>query len=121
MTETEQEMAEDRTGWAEDRTMLANERTFAGWMRTGLACIGVGLGFRALFRASEQDILAKSTACLFILIGVVIIFLAYRSSCKLLDRLDAHSVQPLPRFQLRLIATTLGIGGLLLGVIIWLL
>ncbi|HEY9553776.1 DUF202 domain-containing protein [Allosphingosinicella sp.] len=38
---------------AEDRTVLANERTFAGWVRTGLATIAIGLGFSALFRQME--------------------------------------------------------------------
>ena len=46
---TSEELARDRTDLAEDRTILANERTFAGWMRTGLATIGIALGFQALF------------------------------------------------------------------------
>ena len=37
-------LAESRTDLAEDRTVLANERTFAGWVRTGLATVGIGLG-----------------------------------------------------------------------------
>ncbi|MBB3991179.1 DUF202 domain-containing protein [Croceicoccus naphthovorans] len=41
--------AERKTDLAEDRTLLANERTFAGWVRTGLASVGIGLGFHALF------------------------------------------------------------------------
>ena len=45
--------AEDRTDWAEDRTAMANERTFAGWMRTALAAIGIGIGFNALFDKLE--------------------------------------------------------------------
>ena len=47
-------LAEDRTDLAEDRTALANERTFAGWARTAMAAIGIGLAFNALFKAMEH-------------------------------------------------------------------
>ena len=50
MTEDRTAKASTRTDLAEDRTLLANERTFAGWTRTSLACIGVGLGFQAIFQ-----------------------------------------------------------------------
>ncbi|RYF18599.1 MAG: DUF202 domain-containing protein, partial [Oxalobacteraceae bacterium] len=42
------ELAQDRTDFAEDRTVLAHERSFASWMRTGMASVGIGLGFNAL-------------------------------------------------------------------------
>ncbi len=38
---------------AEERTILANERTYSGWVRTALACEGVGLGFHAVMRNSQ--------------------------------------------------------------------
>ena len=60
------ELAEDRTHWAEDRTSLANERTFAGWMRTGMAAIGVAIGLKAVFGAFEPTWMAKAVASIFL-------------------------------------------------------
>ena len=55
-------LAEDRTDLAEDRTLMANERTFTGWMRTGLACLGLALGFQAVFGKIEPVWLPKRRA-----------------------------------------------------------
>ena len=53
MTEDKERESLSRTNLAEDRTILANERTFAGWMRTSLAAIAIGVGFNALFARLE--------------------------------------------------------------------
>ena len=108
------ELAGERTDLAEDRTVLANERTFAGWMRTGLAAVGIGLGFNALFGKMEPSWLPKAIASCFILSGMVIFYLAERNSCSVLERLDAHSVQPLKRMNLRLGASLMGTGSVVL-------
>ena len=113
------ELAEDRTNWAEDRTILANERTFAGWMRTGLASVGVGLGFQAIFRAVEPTWMAKLAASLFICIGIFVFFAAWRKSSSVLDRLDAHAAAPVARRGIGLIAGMFGLGSALLLPIIW--
>ena len=70
------ELAEERTSFAEDRTLLANERTFAGWARTSFAAIGLGLGFQALFKNAEPVWAPKCVATLFILLGILVIWLA---------------------------------------------
>ena len=57
------DLADARTAWAEDRTVLANERTFAGWMRTGMACIALALGLKAVFKDTEYPLLAKGILC----------------------------------------------------------
>ena len=108
------ELAGERTDLAEDRTVLANERTFAGWMRTGLAAVGIGLGVNALFGKMEPSWLPKAIASCFILSGMVIFYLAERNSCSVLERLDAHSVQPLRRMNLRLVASLMGTGSVVL-------
>jgi putative membrane protein len=59
------DLAKDRTDWAEDRTLMANERTFAGWMRTGLASVGLGLGFNALFGKLEPWWIPRLIATIF--------------------------------------------------------
>ncbi|UVI39325.1 YidH family protein [Qipengyuania spongiae] len=115
------ELAGERTDLAEDRTVLANERTFAGWMRTGLAAVGIGLGFNALFGKMDPAWLPKGIASCFIVSGMIIFYLAERNACSVMQRLNAHSVQPLRRMNLRLVASLMGFGSLILMGGMWLL
>ena len=115
------DLASARTDLAEDRTVLANERTFAGWMRTGLAAVGIGLGCNALFGKMAPDWLPKLIATGFIISGVIIFYLAERSACKVLHRLDPHSIEPLRRVNLRFVATLMRIASLTLQGGMWLL
>ncbi len=108
-------LAESRTDWAEDRTLMANERTFAGWMRTGLAAVGIGLGFNALFGKLDPSWVPRAIATIFIF------WAAQRSGCAVQDRLDAHRAEPLQGMKLRLVAYALGLGGLALVAALWLL
>lgn len=112
-------LAEDRTDLAEDRTVLANERTFAGWMRTGLAAIGIGLGFSALFGRLEPSWLARAIATLFILTGIGIFYLAQRNGYAVLTRLNSHEIKPVQGMNLRIVAAAMSVGGILLIVGIW--
>ena len=59
-------LARERTDLAEDRTVLAHERSFAGWVRTGMAAVGIGLGFNALFQALEPTWVPKAIATAFL-------------------------------------------------------
>ncbi|MCP1199266.1 YidH family protein [Notoacmeibacter sp. MSK16QG-6] len=113
--------AEERTDWAEDRTVLANERTFAGWMRTGLAAVGIGLGTQAIFRAAEPTWVAKLAASGFIAVGVLIFFLAWKNCCGLLDRLDCHAAEPIPRRHLGTVAALFGVASAIVAVVLWLI
>lgn len=97
------ELAEDRTDLAEDRTVLANERTFAGWMRTGFAAIGIGLGFNVLFEAMQPAWVPKAIATAFLLIGIYVIFVAERRACRVVARMDAHKVSEMKPANLRVI------------------
>ena len=49
------------------------------------------------------------------------IYLAERNSCSVLERLDAHSVQPLRRMNLRLVASLMGTGSAVLMGGMWFL
>ncbi|WP_374406287.1 YidH family protein [Pelagerythrobacter sp.] len=115
------ELAGQRTDLAEDRTMLANERTFAGWMRTGLAAVGIGVGFNALFEEMQPSWLPRAIASCFVLAGMVVFFLAERHSCIVLERLDAHSVRPVRRMNLRLVVGMMSLGSFVLLVSLWFL
>ncbi len=115
-----QELAQERTDWAEDRTVMANERTFAGWMRTGLAAIGMGLAFQALFGKWDPTWMPKAIASIFILIGVFIVYAAQKRGCDVQARLNAHDSEPIEGVNLRLIAAFMGLGGLSLLAGIWL-
>ncbi len=116
-----QQLAADRTDLAEDRTVLANERTFAGWMRTGLACVGIGVGFHVLFDKLEPTWIPKAVATAFIAIGVFVFWAAERRSCKVLARLDAHHVEQFGSINLRAIATVLSLGALTVAIGLWVL
>ena len=113
------EMARDRTDWAEDRTILANERTFAGWMRTGMACVALALGLRALFGTFEPTWVPKLVATLFIAIGIVIFWLARNKSCKTTRRMDEHATESQSTAAMTLVASLLTAGALATGLILW--
>lgn len=98
------ELAADRTDLAEDRTLLANERTFAGWMRTGLAAVGIGLGFNALFRELEPVWVPKTLATIFVVIGIFIFWAADKRACQVQSRLNAHKVETAGNRSMRVIA-----------------
>lgn len=111
--------AEERTGWAEDRTILANERTFAGWMRTGLACAALGLGFHALFPASEPSWLPKLGASFFIFVALAIYAIAFRTSSDLAKRVQAHAADPMPSAEFGWLTAMFVAGTLGLGILLW--
>lgn len=121
LAEDRTDLAEDRTDWAEDRTLMANERTFAGWMRTGLAAVGIGLGFNALFGKLEPTYLPKAIATVFILIGIFIFYAAQRNGCAVHTRLQAHKAEPLQTMNMQLIAAFMALGSASLAVGIWLM
>lgn len=113
------DLAQDRTDLAEDRTILANERTYAGWIRTGLACVGVGLGFRALLRTFEPAWMAKLVATAFIAAGTVIIWFAWRRASQVLARLENHVVSTLPMAKMGWLSGTMIAASIALGAVLW--
>jgi len=113
--------AEERTHWAEDRTLMANERTFAGWIRTGLAAVGIGLGFHAIFGKLEPAWLPRAIATAFILIGVVIFFLAQKNGRAAHERLSSHDAAPVKRMNMLLVALLMSAGSAALAVGVWLI
>lgn len=106
------ELAEDRTNLAEDRTILANERTFAGWMRTGFAAVGLGLGFHALFQKMEPPWVPKAIATAFLLIAIFVLVIAERKAGRVMGRLNAHAVETFNITSIRLV-TIMSIGAVL--------
>lgn len=121
MSNDREELAETRTDMAEDRTVMANERTFAGWARTAMAAIGIGLGFQALFKAMEPSWAPKVIATVFILLGVFLILAAERRAAATFRRLDTHTVKSAPRMNLRIMATAISVAALSLIAGMWLL
>lgn len=121
LAEERTDLAEDRTDWAEDRTIMANERTFAGWMRTGLAAVGIGLGFNALFGKLEPAWIPRAIATLFIAIGLFVFWAAQNNGCAVQERLNAHQAKPLKGQNLKLVAAFMGTGSFCLAVGMWLI
>jgi putative membrane protein len=121
LAEERTDWAEKRTDWAEDRTIMANERTFAGWMRTGLAAVGIGLGFNALFGRLEPAWLPKALASMFILVAIAIFFAAQAKAAAVAQRLEQHKAEPMRGLALRLVAAGLTLASIgLMGAIWWL-
>lgn len=121
LAEERTDLAQDRTDWAEDRTILANERTFAGWMRTGLASVGIGLGFQAIFRIVEPVWVAKAGASLFLCIAVIVFWLAERKAAALAERMKSHAATPMGHSNFLLITVLFSLGTVTLGVLLWFL
>lgn len=115
------ELARDRTDLAEDRTLLAHERSFAGWVRTGMAAVGIGLGFNALFHTLEPFWVPKAIASVFLLIAGFIFVSAERRASKAISHLEAHRVAALAPIKMRLMTWILSAAALALGMAIWLL
>ena len=115
------EWAEFRTDLAEDRNIMAMERTFAGWMRTALAAIGIGLGFRALFGSWDPAWMPKVIASLFILGGGWLAITAQQRACKTLTRLSTHEFAPIPTPNFRVMAYGVAIGAIVVTVGLWVL
>jgi len=116
-----QELAADRTDLAEDRTAMANERTFAGWARTAMAAIGIGLAFNALFQSMEPVWAPKLIATIFMGLGIFLVVAAERRACATSHRLTTHAVKSVPQMNLRVMAWAISLAtvGLIAG--IWLL
>lgn len=118
---TDNTESETRTDLAEDRTILANERTFAGWMRTGLAAVGIGLAFNAVFNKIEPAWMARAIASLFVAVGIVIFYVAQKKSCQVLERMDSHEIKPIETLNMRAIAGLMALASLSLLMAIWFL
>ena len=113
--------AEERTDWAEDRTILANERTFAGWMRTGMACVALALGLKAVFGDFEPTWLAKAVAIIFILAAILIFWAAAVNSRKAQKRIDTHDTEAQSHTKMLILALILTAGSVATGaVLVWL-
>ena len=98
---------------------MANERTFAGWARTAMAAIGIGLGFKALFNAMEPAWAPKAIATLFVLLGVFLILMAERRACAVAGRVSTHAGRDMKQMNLRLITAGISVGSLALIAGIW--
>ncbi|HEX8642055.1 MAG TPA: DUF202 domain-containing protein [Allosphingosinicella sp.] len=113
------EQGETRIDLAEDRTLLANERTYAGWMRTGLAAVGIGVGFNALFQQMEPAWVPRAIASAFMLLGIAVAVAAERRACAVQDRLSPHVVVSAKAMKLKLITWTMAAATLALIGAIW--
>lgn len=113
------ELADTRTDLAEDRTILANERTFAGWVRTGLAAVGIGVAFQALFREIEPAWVAKAMASAILAAAIVIFVTSERRACAVIERLKTHEVKTVQRRNIRLVSGAMVATTLALIAAIW--
>ena len=113
--------AAERTDLAEDRTILSNERTFAGWMRTGLAAVGIGIGFNALFDSLQPTWVPKAIATVFLVIGIFVVIAAERRACAVMRRLEPHEIEAFRPINLRLITWAMAAATVSLIAAIWII
>lgn len=121
MTDTNEKHSYSQNELAEDRTILANERTFAGWMRTSMASIAIGIGFNALFGKLDPTWLPKLIASGFLLLSIFIAIAAERRAAAVMQRLSPHVIQASAVMNFRVLAAciTCGVLALLMG--LWVL
>jgi putative membrane protein len=108
-----------RDDLAEDRTILANERTFGSWMRTSLACVAIGVGFKGLFPTMEPAWVPRAIATGFLLLAVLVIHSAQRRAAAVLASLEPHVVHAARGINLRLFAWLVSAGAADLTAAIW--
>ncbi|PTX56134.1 putative membrane protein [Litoreibacter ponti] len=116
-----EELADARTAWAQDRTLLANERTFAAWMRTGMACVALALGLRAVFGDTEYPYVAKGVAEVFIIAAVLIFISAAKRCGAARGQIDRHDTEVASYTRMITLAAILAVGSICVGGILWLL
>lgn len=110
-----------RTDLAEDRTILANERTFAGWVRTALACIAIGIGFHALLQKMQPAWVPRGIASAFLLLAILLVVVAEWRAAAVMKRLSTHIVSTARPVNLRIIAAIIAVGAAALIAAIWLI
>jgi putative membrane protein len=120
VSNSEEQDTLSRTDLAEDRTILANERTFAGWMRTSLASVAIGVGFHALFPRMEPPWVPRLIATAFLLLAIVVIVSAERRAAAVMERLSAHVVVNARAMNLRVFSAAITLGAAALIAAIWL-
>ena len=109
----------NRTKWAEDRTILANERTFSAWMGTGLGAVGIAIGLKAVFGATDPTWVAKVVASLFLAVAIGIYWMAQRQACKTLERLNENDAKAQPAHNFTRLATAMTIATLATSAVLW--
>ena len=115
------DLAQERTDWAEDRTNLANERTFAGWMRTGMASVGVAIGLKAVFGATEPTWLAKGVASVFLAAALFMFWAARQQACATHNRLQEQDAKTQSDRNFNVIVAAMTCGTIMTGIILWLI
>lgn len=113
------ELAQNRTDWAEDRTIMANERTFSAWMGTGLGAVGIAIGLKAVFGATDPTWVAKLVASLFLGVAILIYWMAQRQACKTLTRLTEKDAEAMPSRHFTLLACVMTGATLATGAVLW--
>ena len=111
------DQAKARTNWAEDRTIMANERTFSAWMGMGLGAVGIAIGLKAVFGATDPTWVAKLVASMFLGVAILVYWMAQRQAAKTLNRLNETDAEAMPSKNFTVLATI--IVTLATGAVLW--
>jgi putative membrane protein len=100
---------------------LANNRTFLAWLRTGVACFGLGFVVAKaalIINAGGKSVPYKSwytlTGVLIVLAGIVLVVAGLWQHREVLRDLRANTAKPLPRWPVAMTMVAV-IGGLSLS------
>lgn len=103
---------------------LANDRTFLAWLRTGIACFGLGFVVAKVALIVEPDKtglsdqnLYSGVGVLIVLSGAALIVLGYLQHAGVLNALRRDEQYSQPRWPLTITAAAVG-GSLLLSALI---
>ncbi|MBU2981512.1 DUF202 domain-containing protein [Lentibacter algarum] len=119
MSDKSEELSKQRTEWSEDRTLMSSERSFSSWVGTGLGCVGVAIGFNAVFGELSPTWLPKVVASLFLLAGLIFVWSARNRACATRDRLSENDTDTGGRLSFSLIALLLSFSIIATGVVLW--
>jgi putative membrane protein len=110
---------DNRTKWSEDRTILANERTFSAWMGTGLGSVGIAIGLKAVFGATDPTWVAKAVASMFLLVAILIYWMACRQAKKTLERISENDAEALDTKSFTRLSAFMTFATLATGAVLW--
>lgn len=111
----------ERTALASDRTMLASERTLAAWWRTVIASLAAAVALVKLYDEVRPAWLVRTAATLPVLLAVLILFMAARRYRRTARRIESECVDRVPRGELWIGTTLLGLLCVAAGWAVWVL
>lgn len=85
----------------------------------GLGAVGIAIGLKAVFGATDPTWVAKLAASLFLAIAILVYWLARRQAVKTLSRLHESDAEAMPTRNFSLLAGVLTAATVFVGGVLW--